>query len=92
MKGLTDHPGCKRIKAAVIGGEYIKGCPQCLTTTTTSADYAAKYKRNAMRKDNQRDLVQRYDGEKVSKEWVQLHEQKARQALGDQAVEDILRT
>lgn len=91
MKALT-HPNCPGTKAAVVDGEYITGCPVCLNITQGSAQYAAKYTRERMKENGRKDIVQRYDGDKVSKEWVKLYEDKARQDYGDTFVEGILRT
>ncbi|MBA3755745.1 MAG: hypothetical protein H0X02_05730 [Nitrosomonas sp.] len=91
MSESTDHPNCEQTKAVVINGTYTIGCKRCLPTTTHSADYAAKYTRDRMKEDNRKDIVQRYNGDEINQEWVKLHTDKAKEALGDQAVEDILR-
>lgn len=85
------HSNCSRTKAAVIDGVYLSGCSQCLSTGQSSADYSAKWRRERSKDDHRADIVQRYDGDKINPEWVKLHEKKAREALGDKAVEDLLR-
>lgn len=90
MSALT-HSNCPRTKAAVINGAYIEGCAQCLDSRQESSLFTAKYNRERSKENHRADIVQRYDGDKVNAEWVRLHEQKAREAWGDQTVEDILR-
>lgn len=90
MSDLTHHD-CPRTKAAVINGEYIEGCAQCLNTTQVSTDYAAKWKRERSKENHRADIVQRYDGDKINPEWVKLYEAKARSDLGDETVNNILR-
>lgn len=86
-----DHT-CKETKSIVKDGVLITGCRTCLPTIThTSSDYAAKYNRNRSREDHRADIVQRYEGDKINKEWVTLYEDKARQDLGDKAVDNIIR-
>lgn len=87
---MTTHQ-CPKTKAAILDGQYVEGCNQCLNTVTHSADYAAKWRRERSKEDHRQDIVQRYDGDKINKEWVQLYESKAREALGDAKVEEILR-
>lgn len=88
---FVKHPNCPKTKAAVIDGVYTTGCSQCLNTTSHSADYSAKWRRERSKDDHRADIVQRYDGDEINQEWVKLNESKAREALGDQATEDILR-
>ena len=90
MNHSTDHQ-CPKTKAAVIDGQYVEGCSQCLNTTDHSADYAAKWKRDRSRENHRADIVQRYDGDRINPAWVKLYEGKARQEFGDARVEDILR-
>ena len=90
MSALT-HPNCPKTKAAVINGVYITGCSQCLNTTQSSGLFAAKWKRDRSRENHRADIVQRYLGDKINPEWVKLYPDKAKEALGDKAVEDILR-
>lgn len=89
---MSTHRGCLKTKAMVINGKYISGCSKCLNTTQIRADYANKYRREHMKRDNAKDLVQRYDGEKINPEWVKLHERKALEAFGEKGVEDIIRS
>ena len=56
-----------------------------------SASGAAHYKRREMVRDNLKDIVQRYDGDKINPEWIRLYEDKAREEFGDAKVEDMLR-
>lgn len=87
---MNNHE-CPKTKAAVINGQYITGCGHCLNNVQHSSDYAARFKREAMKKDYRKDIVQRYEGDKVNPEWVKLYEDKAREAFGDAEVERILR-
>lgn len=82
---------CPKTKAAVIDGEYVEGCNACMNNTQGAADYAAKWKRDRSREDFRKDIVQRYDGDKLNPEWVKLYEAQARDEFGDAAVEDLLR-
>lgn len=88
---MSEHEGCPMTKAAVINGEYVTGCNQCLSLVTHSSDYAAKWKRERSKENHRADIVQRYDGDKINQEWVKLYPDKAREALGEQEVEKILR-
>lgn len=90
MSALT-HDNCTKTKAAVINGQYVTGCSQCLNTAQSSGLFAAKYNRERSKENHRADIVQRYDGDKINPEWVRLHETKAREAWGDQVVEDLLR-
>lgn len=83
---------CNKSKTVVKDGIIISGCRICLPTIThTSSDFAAKYKRERSRENHRADIVQRYDGDKINKEWVKLYEDKARQDLGDETVNNIIR-
>jgi hypothetical protein len=82
---------CAKTKAAVINGKYVTGCSLCIRTTQGSSLYAAKYNRDRSRENHRADIVQRYDGDRINKEWVKLYEQKARDEFGDDKVNDILR-
>lgn len=82
---------CPKTKAALINGQYISGCAQCLNTTQSSSIYAAKWKRERSKDDYRGDLVQRYDGDKINPEWVRLYTDKAIEALGQTEVTNILR-
>ena len=82
---------CNKSKTLVKDGALITGCRVCLPTFThTSSDYAAKYKRDRSRENYRADIVQRYDGDSINKEWVKLYEDKARQDLGDETVDKII--
>lgn len=83
--------GCPKDKAAVINGEYRTGCSKCIHSRQQSSTYAAKYSRDRMRENARGDMLQRYDGDKINKEWVQLHTDKAIEDLGQAEVERILR-
>lgn len=92
MSDLTQHRNCPRTKSIITpAGTILTGCSRCLHTVTHAADFAAKWRREASKNDHRADIIQRYDGDKINPEWVKLHEDKAREALGDQATEDILR-
>lgn len=83
---------CNKSKSIVKNGKLLTGCRLCLPTLThLSADYSAKYNRNRSRDNHRADIVQRYDGDRISKEYVTLYEDKARKDLGDEAVNNILR-
>lgn len=82
---------CPNNKAAVVNGEYRTGCNQCLNTRQQSSDYANKYRRDRMRENGRKDMLQRYDGEEINPEWVKAHEDKAIEAYGAAEVERILR-
>lgn len=82
---------CPKSKAAVIDGQYIEGCHVCLNTSQSSSMFTAKYNRDRSRENHRQDIVQRYDGDKINPEWVRLYEKKARDDLGDDQVEKILR-
>ncbi|HEU5187931.1 MAG TPA: hypothetical protein VFT87_05530 [Candidatus Saccharimonadales bacterium] len=82
---------CPNNKAAVVNGEYRTGCDKCLNTRQQSSLYARKYARDRMKEDYRGDMLQRYDGDKVNPEWVKMHEDKAREDLGQETVEEVLR-
>jgi hypothetical protein len=85
------HDDCPNNKAAVVNGEYISGCKACINTRQQSSDYAARFKREAMKKDYRKDVLQRYDGDKVNPEWVKEYPDKALEEFGQDKVTDILR-
>lgn len=82
---------CSKNKAAVVDGEYRSGCKDCLRTNQKSSLYARKYARDRMREDYRKDMLQRYDGEKINPEWVKANEAQALEALGEETVTEILR-
>lgn len=82
---------CPNNKAAVVNGEHISGCSACINTKQKSSMYANKYQRDRMRENYRGDMLQRYDGDKISKEWVEKYPDKALEQLGQDAVEKVLR-
>ncbi len=85
-----DHQ-CDNSKAAVIDGEYVSGCPQCLSSTGKYSDFSRKFQRTAMKQKHRADMVQRYDGGKINPEWVKLYTDRAIRDLGQEKVTEILR-
>lgn len=64
-------------------------CTKCASSFVPTADFAAKYKRDRMRENHRADLVQRYDGDKPSKEYARLYPEQARRQFGDKFMETI---
>lgn len=78
------------LKAAIVRGEYMSDrCNKCANTFVPTSEYAAKYKRDRMRENHRADLIQRFDGDKPSKEFARLNPEQARRQFGDKFMETI---
>lgn len=82
---------CPNNRATIVNARYVSGCAVCINTRQQSSVYAARFKRESMKRNHRQDVIQRYDGGKINPEWVKMYEDKARQDLGDVEVERILR-
>lgn len=87
-------PVCKKpttiLKAAIVKGVYMtERCSKCVSSFIPSSVYSAKFKRDRMRENHRADLVQRFDGDKPSKEYARLYPEQARRQFGDKFMETI---
>lgn len=87
-------PICKQpasnLRAAIVRGEYMSDrCDKCAGSFVPTSDFAAKFKRDRMRENHRADLVQRFDGDKPSKEFARLYPTQARQQFGDKFMETV---
>lgn len=82
---------CAGDKAAVVNGRYISGCATCLNTKKQASLYARKWQRDRMKEDHRKDLLQRYDGDKLNPDFVKEHEQQIKEQYGQKRLEDVLR-
>jgi hypothetical protein len=83
---------CPKDKASLVDGVLTEGCKLCLVTAQGTSLYYRKYQRDRMKENHRKDLIQRYDGDKINKEWVEAYPDKAIEGLGQETVERILRT
>lgn len=78
------------LKASIARGEYMsERCDKCVNNFIPTSDFAAKYKRDRMRESHRADLVQRFDGDRPSKEYARLYPERARAQFGDEFMETI---
>jgi len=90
MKCPVCKQPAKTLKAAIVHDEYMSDrCDKCVNTFVPTSEYAAKYRRDRMRENHRADLVQRFDGDKPSKEFARLHPEQARQQFGDRFMETV---
>lgn len=64
-------------------------CSKCVNSFVPTSDYSAKWRRDRMREGHRADLVQRFDGDKPSKEYARLYPERARQQFGDAFMETV---
>lgn len=78
------------LKATIVHGEYMtERCSACVKSFTPPSAYAAKYHRDRMKENHRADMVQRFDGDKPSKEFARLYPERARQQFGDKFMETV---
>lgn len=86
-----NHNNCPKTKAIVLNGEYIAGCAKCIDSKKNTAAFARKWERERMKENHREDMLQRYDGDKLDKNWVNSHEQKAIDEYGIDNITEVLR-
>jgi len=70
------------IKTRLVNGEQVTGCGFCLNPKNIAV-FARKYKRDRMKEDHRKDLVQRFDNSnRPSAEYAKLYPQQAKQQFG----------
>lgn len=89
---MNKCPICKskvdNLRTAIKNGQYIsERCEKCLAHFSASALYARKYEREQMKTNHRKDLIQRFDGDKISEEFVKAYPKRAAEQFG----EEILR-
>lgn len=78
------------LNSAVKNGKYVsERCDKCLANNASYADYARKYERDSQRRKFGRDLVQKYEGDKINEEYVKSYPEKSKQLWGDSVVRDM---
>lgn len=84
---------CKKevssVRTALKNGKYVSArCDSCLANFSQFAVYARKYNRDRDREDHRKDIIQRFDGDKINPEFVRAYPDISREQFGD----DVLRT
>lgn len=90
---MNKCPVCKKtsdaLKTAIKGGQYIsERCERCVANFNTSALYARKFERESQKRTYAKDLIQRFDGDKINPEYVKAYPEEARKQWGDSVLRD----
>lgn len=85
---------CKKkvesVKSAVVNGVFLsKRCNLCLNNSVEANPMAAKYKRDRQREKHRKDIIQRYDGTEINKEFVRAYPEQAREQFGDEVMREL---
>lgn len=78
-------------KALAVNEVFITGCKDCLNARQQTSLYARKWERDRMKENYRADMLQRYDGDKLDKDWVKMHTDKAIEQFGQDYVTEVLR-
>lgn len=86
-------PICKRptdtLRSAIKNGVFLsQRCDYCLASNTGISDFARKYNRDRGREDYRRDIIQRFEGDKINEDFVRAYPEESRKQWGDQVLRD----
>ncbi len=92
MKDKT-CPVCKKkvttLRSGVKGMTYLTDrCDSCFSNYSNIATYARKYNRDRGREDYRKDIIQRFEGDKINPEFVDAYREQSQSEFGDSVVRD----
>lgn len=86
-------PICSRptdtLRTGVKNGVYLSSrCELCLASEKGISIYARKYDRDRGREDYRKDIIQRFDGDKINPEFVDAYRKEASAQWGSDVLRD----
>lgn len=87
-------PVCGRevdiLRTAIKGGKLIsERCEKCLNSFSGFADYARKGERDHQRRKFEKDIIQKWDGDKPSEDYIKAYPEQSKKLWGDSVVRDL---
>lgn len=77
------------VRSAIKNGKFYENmCERCLANYKHIADYARKYDRDRGREDYRKDIIQRWDGDKPSREFIEAYPEEAEEYFGPENMRD----
>jgi hypothetical protein len=79
-----------KLISGIKSGQYIsERCERCYGAHPLNvAPYARKYERDRQREDYRKDIIQRFEGDKVNPEFVDAYPDVAKKQWGDSVLRD----
>lgn len=78
------------LKTAIRGTQYLENmCDKCLSSFTESSVYARKSEREADKRKHEKDLIQRYEGDKINPEFVRAYPKESEAQWGKNILREL---
>lgn len=85
MNKCTNCDKPAELKTAIKNGQLLEDmCDKCINSFTTHAMYARQNERNFQKRHFAKDIIQRFDGDKINPEFVREYPEQSRREFGEQ--------
>ncbi len=86
-------PICSRqvdiLRSGIKGREYLSNrCDKCFSNYGRISAYARKYNRDRGREDYRKDIIQRFEGDKINPDFVEAYREQSQKEFGNEVVRD----
>ena len=77
------------LKTAIKNGIYLtERCERCLNNFAINSVYARKFNRERDKRDHAKDIIQRFNGDKINPDFVDAYPEESRKQWGDDVLRD----